>query len=498
MRQSGILLAISALPSSFGIGDLGGTADDFAALLTDTGQSLWQILPVTIPDHVHSPYASPSAFAGDPLLLSPALLSEDGLLSPAEAEAGARAPFSHIDYEFAAQTKMPLLHRAFAAFRAGGENRDFAAFCHREQHWLDDFALFSALKTHFDNQPWWKWEKDVRDRNPAALSRAKKLLSREIDFHRFTQYAFMRQFASLRWRLHMRGIRLIGDIPLYVARDSADVWAHPKLFQKNDVAGVPPDFFSSYGQLWGNPLYDWEQMAADGFSFWIARLSRCAALYDVTRLDHFRALDAYYAIPAGAADARVGAWLPGPGAPFFDAIHAALPQISLIAEDLGALTPSVHALRDYAQIPGMRVMQFAFGGNADNSFLPHNFTRDTVAYLGTHDNDTTAGWWRTLSPAERTHAAAYLGIAETASAETAVRRMMAAASASVADTVIFTMQDLCVQGSAARVNTPAQTAGCWRYAAPPDLAPAPAADFLRTITRLYGRAPSQIQKGENA
>lgn len=490
MRRSGILLPISSLPSRFGVGELGQAARDFADLLSDSGQSVWQVLPLNIPDFVHSPYASPSAFAGNPLLIDPADLAKDGLLTKEEIDSAAAQ--GRTDYSRAASVKEALFRRAYRRFSENGtdEMREaFDSFSESARPWLSDFALFDALRASFGGAPIWEWEEGVRTRKKAALARASSELSEEIRYRKFLQFLFQRQLFALRAYLAERGISFLGDIPFYVSADSADVWTHPELFSDRDVAGVPPDFFTAEGQLWGNPIYDWDRMATDGYAWFIKRLERCAEMYDEIRLDHFRAFDSYYAIPADADTAKTGEWRRGPGRSFFDALYEKMPDISLIAEDLGDITPDVIALREYARIPGMRILQFAFGGGADHAFLPHNYDRRTVVYLGTHDNDTAAGWWHLADAGTKKNAAAYLGITPDADDKTAVRAMMKAASASVADTVIFTLQDILIEGSEARINTPAKIGGCWEYTAPASLS---ANDFayLREITALYGRKQS--------
>ena len=492
MRRSGVLLPVSSLPSRFGVGGMGKAARDFAHRLSEAGQSVWQVLPFSVPDFVHSPYASPSAFAGNPLFIDPSELTRDGLLTEEEIGEAAAPPGDHADYGRAARVKGDLLHRAFLRF-VRDENsplrEPFCEFCHTARHWLSDFALFDALREAHGGAPFWEWEEELREREPAALERAASALSEQIREKRFLQFLFQRQLTDLRTYLAARGISLLGDIPFYVAADSADVWTHPELFCENEVAGVPPDFFTREGQLWGNPIYNWERMSADGYAWWMERLWRCGEMYDEIRLDHFRALDSYYAIPKGAKDATAGQWRRGPGASFFDTLAKRLPGISLIAEDLGDITPDVTALREYARIPGMRILQFAFGSGAENPFLPHNYERQTVVYLGTHDNDTTAGWWESTDGEGRRAAARYLGIGEDADGKTAVSAMMRAASSSVADTVIFTVQDLLFEGSEARINTPAKIGGCWEYAVRSLMAE----DFepLRRMTETYGRGKSE-------
>lgn len=472
VRRSGILLPVASLPAPAGIGNLGSAARSFVDFLSDCGQSVWQILPLQIPDDAHSPYASPSAFAGYPLLIDPADLVEDGLLSRREL----RFPPLHvarIQYRQAEANLTPLLRRAWASFRNGGGEKmaEYRQFCREQWDWLPDFAQFAA----------------VQATGRRRIRRDGKALRAEVRYQIFLQYLFERQCAALRAYRKQRGILLCGDIPFYVARRSADVQRHPAWFDLSSSAGVPPDAFSASGQRWGNPTYRWDKLAEDGFSFWIRRLARCADLYDITRLDHFRALDSYYAIPFHARDARHGEWRRGPGASFLRAVRRALPSLSLVAEDLGQIPPSVRKLRAAYGIPGMRVLQFAFGEGAEQDFLPHRYERNTFVYLGTHDNDTTAGFWQHAPEFVRRHAAAYLGFAPDAETNVVVRHMMKAAAASVADTVIYTLQDISCRGSAERINTPSARAHCWEYAAPAGWAEENDIEFLQNITRLYGR-----------
>ena len=496
-RTSGVLLPVTALPSRFGAGDLGGAARAFGETLFAAEQSIWQVLPLGEVDAVGSPYASPSAFAGNARLIDPWGLTGDGLLSAAEVRAWERMPGRVTDPAYAARCRAALLPRAYAAFTGGA---DYEAFLARERYWLKDYALFDALKEHFGGAPFFSWEEGARRRERAYLRDFAEANREKIAYRYFMQYVFDRQLASLRAYLAARGITLLGDIPFYVAPDSADVWAHPELFSLTArgrvrlAAGVPPDYFSPLGQLWGNPVYDWDAAAEDGYRWWLARLSRARRMYGALRLDHFRAFDSYYTVRLPASDARTGRWRRGPGRPFFDAVARRVPDLALLAEDLGGVTPGVHELRRYAGIPGMRVMQFAFGAGADNAFLPHNYARETAAYLGTHDNDTTARWWRLLDAPVRAHAAEYLGIPASSPPREAVVRMIGTLSASVADTVIFTVQDL--TGVGERINTPGVTEGSWRYAAREEVLDADAAALLLRVTRLYGRSAAKTAENE--
>ncbi|MCI8387694.1 MAG: 4-alpha-glucanotransferase [Clostridiales bacterium] len=501
-RKSGVLLPLTALPTRYGIGGFGREAREFARMLADSGQSVWQILPLGITDFVHSPYASPSAFAGNPLLCDAEWLYERGLITRGELDEHRHEPFKVCDYEYAAKVKGKLLRSAFARFRLLPESAGYRTFILREGYWLDEFALFDMLKERFGRLPYWRWDEDIRLHRACAVKKCMKLFADEIEFRRFTQYIFDCQNRELRAYLDELGISLLGDIPFYVARDSADVWSHPELFSLDDdrtpklVAGVPPDFFSEDGQLWGNPTYRWRELRDSGYKWWIKRLERCQRMYDITRLDHFRAFDSYYAIPAKAKTAKCGRWKHGPGRDFFDCLYSKLPEIKLIAEDLGDIGKSVVKLREYARLNGMKVMQFAFDGS-DNEFLPHNYERNSVVYLGTHDNDTTAGWIHGLDDSSRRAVCDYLDIDVDSRDEEIVRRMMMAASMSSAELCIFSLQDLRCESSEMRINTPSKVGGCWMYNA--GEINTETFHYLKQITMLYGRYPlngRKLKKGK--
>lgn len=479
-RCSGILLPVASLPAPAGIGNVGRAARTFVDFLVECGQRVWQILPLQIPDDAHSPYASPSAFASFPLLIDPEGLVDDGLLSSKEIRFS-QTDASRIRYRMAEAQLTPLFRRAWASFQNGGgeSSAEYRHFCRKERYWLTDFARHAALQKYCGGQ-----------RMPAYADSFRRKFCRapireEMRYQIFLQFILEKQLAALRDYRARRGILLCGDIPFYVAKNSADVWRYPEFFQLSLAAGVPPDDFCAAGQLWGSPIYRFSRMQADGFSWWIHRFARCAQLYDLTRLDHFRALDSFYAVPAHASDARHGQWLRGPGDRFLHAVQQALPSLSLIAEDLGVIPPSLRLLRERHGIPGMRVLHFAFGEGADNPFLPHLYERNTVVYLGTHDNDTTAGFWESAPDDVRRHAADYLGIRPDTETNTAVRHMMMSAASSVADVVIFTLQDLSCTKE--RINTPGASSGCWEYAAPAGWASREGIAFLQNITRLYGR-----------
>ena len=491
-RAAGVLLHPTSLPGPHGVGDLGAGAHRFIDWLAEAAVSLWQILPLVPPGPGESPYATLAALAGNPWLVDLASLAADGLLTPADLAADDFPP-DHVDAVAMKAFKGPLLARAADALLDGANPelaKALAAF--RTLHpWVDDTAAFIALKADHQGQPWWSWEPGLRDRDPAALAAAHARLAREIDREATLQFLFDHQWQSLREYARDRGVTIIGDVPIYVDRDSVDVWANRDQFrldatgQPLAVAGVPPDFFSDLGQLWGNPLYDWERMAADGHAWWVRRLRRARELTDYVRLDHFRGFAAFWEVPADARDARSGRWVEGPGMALFDDLRAALGELPLIAEDLGVIDDAVIALRDGLGLPGMRVLQFAFGESPDHPFLPHNYEAHAVAYTATHDNNTTMGWWQETSSAIRDHVRRYLAV----SGQDVVWDMIRATFASVAAMAVVPLQDvLCLDGRS-RMNAPGTTDGNWGWRVRMQAFNAPLAARLRGISTLYGRAP---------
>ena len=489
-RRSGVLLHPSSLASPYGIGDLGPPAVDFLNYLARAKQSLWQVLPLGPTGFGDSPYASPSAFAGNPLLIAPQPLVDQGLLTATDLDELVNLPTDHVDYGQLLPLKRQVLH---TAFQRGGRTPDnrLDRFRTSQATWLDDFALFSALKDDHGGD-WTDWPVELRERHPQALSRARKKLADQIDFHVFCQFVFFDQWHQLRAQAHERGIAIVGDIPVFVAHDSADVWAHQDLFKLDErgfpivAAGVPPDYFSASGQLWGNPLYDWSAMAATGYDWWIKRFRHLLELVDLVRIDHFRGFEAAWEVPAGATTAIDGAWVKGPGEAVFRAIGAALGgEPPVIAEDLGMITDEVRVLLKNTGFPGMKVLQFAFGGESDNPYLPHNYADpNCVVYTGTHDNDTTRGWYTGASQHEREHAARYLG---TDGAHIA-RDLMRAALSSIANTAVVPLQDVLDLGSEARMNTPGSLEANWTWRFQADQLDPERADCLAEMTATYGRS----------
>ena len=496
-RRSGVLLHPTSLPGPFGIGDLGDEAYRFVDFLAAGRQSYWQVLPLSPTGFGDSPYQTLSAFAGNPMLISPEKLVEAGHLSADDLRGAPHFPSDRVDFGPVIQYKTGLLDRAFANFRARGANDTFARFCREQSSWLDDFALFMALKETHALRPWHEWERELTTRQPAALEHARQSLAKEIEKQKYRQWLFAEQWLAVKRYANARGIRMIGDIPIFVSDDSADVWANTNLFSLDQnlrptvVSGVPPDYFSEFGQLWGHPLYRWDVMAEDGYAWWIARFRAAFAYADVARIDHFRGFYNYWEVPAGAPNAVKGRWLRAPGAELFRAVTAALGDVAIIAEDLGdfdaASRAGVTALQSEFGFPGMKVVQFAFSSGPADPFLPHNFTRDFVAYTGTHDNDTAVGWYQ-VSSTEREHdyARKYMRCDGSDIAWDLIRL----AWASVANTAMTTAQDLLGLGHDARMNTPS-TVGppnwCWRML-PGALNDAIGAR-LSELTTLYGRAP---------
>ena len=487
-RTSGLLLHPTSLAGGPETGDLGPPAREFVDFMAAAAQSWWQMLPVGPTGYGNSPYSTESAFAGNPMLISLDRLVEDGLL-----------PAAH-----RARPRGEQLRTAFAAFNDAGGDPDLETYRAEARGWLEDFALYRALKGAHGEQQWTRWPAGLRDRDPRTLDEARATFAEEIAYVRFLEWRFSRDFRALRGYAHERGVALIGDIPIFMAHDSADVWQHRELFTLDEstgepslVAGVPPDYFSETGQRWGNPLYRWDRMRQEGFAWWIERFRAMFAEFDAIRLDHFIGFHRYWEIPGEEATAVNGHWREGPGAAFFDAVTAALGELPLIAEDLGAVTLEVKALRDRFGMPGIKVLQFAFGTDASASdFLPHNYPRRAVVYTGTHDNDTTAGWFHdpgsgSRNPAqvekERRTALRYLGADD---AHDIHWRMIRMILMSVANVAITPVQDLLGLGSEARMNRPGSARGNWSFRLAPNALTGELAARLRELTEIYGRGPA--------
>ena len=489
-RLSGILLHISSLPSPYGIGTMGRAAYDFAGFLREAGQTYWQLLPLGPTSYGDSPYQSFSTFAGNPYFIDLELLAEDGLLDREALEAadwGANPRY--VDYAKIYETRFPLLHQAFQA--GYPQDRKAVEAFRRENRWLDNYALYMAVKAHFGMRSWLEWpDEDIRLRRPAAVARYSRELREDVDFYTYLQFLFFRQWNALRDYIHSQGLQIIGDLPIYVAMDSADVWAEPEYFQlgegnvPTEVSGVPPDYFTADGQLWGNPLYDYDRMARDGFAWWIRRLEGAGRLFDVIRIDHFRGLESYWAVPYGEKTAKVGRWRKGPGMDLVGTLTERFPHLEIIAEDLGYLTPEVHQLLADSGLPGMKVLEFAFDAREPSNYLPHLYDRHCVCYVGTHDNETVVQWRDQTARADLTFARKYLGLSE---AEGFHWGMIRGGMASVADTFVAQMQDCLGLGAEARMNTPGTLGGNWQWRLLPGEATPALAKKLRQYTGMYGR-----------
>lgn len=495
-RASGILLHPTSLPGRFGIGDLGLEAFRWIDFLKSAGQKLWQILPLGPTGYGDSPYQCFSAFAGNPYLISPEKLLEDGLLSRVDLDAAPSFPARTVDYGPVIQFKLALLDKVYHNFRAGAGSaalRDqFESFKKTESTWLGDFALFMALKEAHGGTLWSTWEPEWVSRQGSALAAARETRSVAdvIESQHLRQFLFFRQWNAVKAYAHSAGIKIIGDIPIFVAYDSADVWAHPELFHLDQhgkstvVAGVPPDYFSRTGQLWGNPLYRWEVLKQTAYAWWIDRFRATLSFVDIVRLDHFRGFEAYWEIPAEMPTAEIGQWVKGPGADFFNALKSALGDLPIIAEDLGVVTPEMLAVRDQFELPGMKVLQFAFSSDATDPFLPHNFTHNCVVYTGTHDNDTTCGWYEhTSTERERDLARRYLARDGSDIAWDLIRM----AFASVADMAVVPLQDVLNLGTEARMNLPGRPHGNWGWRLKHGQLTEKIRDRLKELSWLYLR-----------
>jgi 4-alpha-glucanotransferase len=494
-RASGVLLHVTSLPSAYGIGDMGPAALAWIDRLHDAGQTWWQALPLGPTGYGNSPYQSLSSFAGNGLLISPDGLIADGLL-PASETSGQSFPEGVVDYDAVISFKHRLLETAWANFsaRATQELRlAFEQFRNAQAHWLDDYALFRALKAKHRGTCYLDWSAELIRRDPAALARARRELESQIDQVRFAQFLLWRQGERLKEYAHAKGVRLIGDLPFYVSPDSSDVWASPELFLLDEhhrprfVGGVPPDYFSSEGQLWGNPVYDWDALGRTSYRWCIDRVRALLAHVDLIRLDHFRGFAAAWHIPAGEATARSGQWTPGPGADFFNAVKRELGALPFIAEDLGLITPDVRALRDQFQLPGTRVLQFAFDGHTDNPYLPDNFVPNTVVYTGTHDNNTTRGWFEELPADQQQNLWHYLKRPGGKSDEAAPALMQLAWSSKAA-LALAPHQDLLNLGADARMNVPGRLEGNWRWRCSREMLTGPAFQWLAQLTETSKRS----------
>jgi 4-alpha-glucanotransferase len=494
-RASGLLLHVTSLPSPYGIGDFGTSAFSWVDRLHDAGQCWWQALPLGPTGYGNSPYQSMSSFAGNAMLISPASLIEDGLLKATDCE----SDFSRdvVDYDAVIPFKERLLEKAWTNFETA-ERKDlrpaYDAFCAQQEHWLEDYALFHALKEKYHGAYYLEWPAELVRREEQAVAGARRELASQIDQARFAQFLLFRQGEQLKQHAHSRGVRLIGDLPFFVSPDSSDVWANPELFLLDEhrrprfVAGVPPDYFSAKGQLWGNPVYNWDALRAASYRWAIDRIRALLAHVDAIRLDHFRGFAAAWHVPAGVPTAQSGEWVPGPGADFFRVVERELGRLPFIAEDLGIITPDVSALREQFHLAGTRVLQFAFDGHSDNPYLPHNFVHNTVAYTGTHDNAPTREWYEELPEYQRQNLWGYLKRAPGEAAE-AAPELMRLAWTSMAALAIAPLQDLLNLGADARMNVPGRASGNWRWRYSEDILSPSAFQWLRELTESSKRLP---------
>ena len=493
-RASGILLPIASLPSHYGIGTLSKCAYDFIDFLQRAGQKYWQILPLGPTGYGDSPYQSFSTFAGNPYFIDLDRLAEEGLLTEEECrecERTAEGKEDTIDYEMLYQTRFLVLKKAYerSGFR---DQKEYREFLDENREWLDNYCLYMAVKNHFEGKSWIEWEEDIRLRKPEAIEKYKELLSEEMEFYRFQQFYFQKQWYELKKYANDHGVEIIGDIPIYVAFDSADTWADPELFQFDEdgiptgVAGCPPDGFSATGQVWGNPLYRWDYHKETGYEWWIRRIRRCLKLYDVIRVDHFRGFDEYFSIPYGQDTAAGGHWVKGPGLDLFRALKEELGEVKIIAEDLGFLTDTVIKLVKDTGYPGMKVLEFAFDSREESNYFPYTYTQNCVAYTGTHDNQTVVGWFKSLPPVDYEMAVKYLDLTKEDEKEIHWK-MIRTVLGSVADTAIIPIQDYLGLDDSARINTPSSLGGNWVWRMKEDALTEELEKKIKELTEVYGR-----------
>jgi 4-alpha-glucanotransferase len=496
-RASGVLLHPTSLPSRFGIGDLGQNAYKFVDFLANSDQQLWQILPIGPTGFGNSPYLSYSALAGNPLLISPEILQNEGLLIAADLSNLPEFPLDRVDFDQVIATKIPLLRRGCDRFKTQASTKqlaEFQRFCDRHNDWLSDYALFMSLKEVNHGRSWNQWDKNIANRQPQAVADWTSKLADAILFHKFVQYQFFYQWTNLKQYANQKGIRIFGDIPIYVAHDSVDVWAHREIFRLDEktgeaalMAGVPPDYFSETGQLWGNPVYNWEELERTDFKWWIGRIKGMLEYVDIMRIDHFRGFEAYWAVPQGEKTAMNGTWLEAPGAKFFTLLEKQLGKLPIVAEDLGVITPEVEALRDQFNFPGMKILQFAFDSDRANGFLPFNFSnRNCIVYTGTHDNNTSVGWFYERSPEAQAKVVDYFGCLCEDGIHWALIRL---AMASVGNISVLPFQDILGLGTDAKMNTPAQPEGNWGWRCRKEAFNDELSGRMKYLTYLYGRSP---------
>ena len=497
-RSSGILLPIFSLPSRYGVGTLGQAAYDFIDFLAEADQAWWQILPVGPTSYGDSPYQCYSTFAGNPYFVDLDLLVADGLLKKSELRGvDFGSDPSQVDYGKLYENRFPLLRKAYARGRETMAE-EFAAFRRENERWLDDYALFMAAKDHFSGKPWTEWpDDDLRMHRPEAVRRWAEKLAEDVEFYSFIQLLFFRQWALLREYAHDHGVGIIGDVPIYVAMDSADTWSSPESFQLDDqnvptaVSGVPPDYFSEDGQLWGTPLYRWDAMRADGYGWWIRRVEGAAKLYDALRIDHFRGFEAYWSVPYGDKTAKNGKWVKGPGMDLVGRLTGWFHDVQFIAEDLGFITPELQALLTESGLPGMKVLEFAFDSREPSNYLPHTYGPNCVCYTGTHDNTTLAAWRDEADPDDVAFADEYLGLNDEEGRNIG---MIRGGMSSVAVLFVAQLQDWLNTGAESRINTPGKLGGNWLWRLRPEDVPAGLAKKIARMTRNYGRCNPHPKK----
>jgi 4-alpha-glucanotransferase len=499
-RVSGVLLHPTSLPSRYGIGDLGTEAYQFIDFLHNTQQQLWQILPLGPTGYGNSPYMCYSALAGNPLLISLDRLRDDGFLAAADLAQYPTLSPDQVDFDAVVAPKTALLEKACRNFQqtaAIAQKTAFESFCREKADWLDDYSLFMALKDALEGQSWFTWPTGLAKRYPDVLQKWRTRLTPEIYFHQFVQFVFFQQWTALKQYANQKGVKIIGDIPIYVSHDSADVWSQPQNFQLDEdgllptfVAGVPPDFFSETGQLWGNPVYDWDYHQSTHFAWWMKRFQALLAYVDWIRIDHFRGFEAFWAVPYGDETAINGDWVTAPGTEFFEHLKQELGELPILAEDLGVITPEVEALRDRFAFPGMKILHFAFDSGPGNPYLPFSFPQNCLVYTGTHDNNTTVGWFNGLTPEAQDHIEDYLGRLSSAGIHWDLIRL---ALSSIAELAIIPMQDILGLDENARMNLPGLATGNWGWRYQSQAITSTVCDRLRTLTQLYGRSPKATQ-----